>query len=99
MKCLFEVLRVRLKLLQVVGVRVKRSDGKLLCCQGLTKVYHVDVRVDDGNQKVKVVLKGKITCGSERIFGTGFCVEDLRWIKTLALNVVDCVTSIHVGGC
>jgi hypothetical protein len=91
-------MRVRLKLLQVVGSGVKRSNGKPLGRQALTIIGYVDVRVDDGDVKAEIVIGCKLTSGSKRILGAVLCVVDFRRIKTLALNVVDCSASIHVGG-
>ncbi len=91
-------MRVRLKLLQVVGSGVKRSDGKTLGRHVLTIVGHINIRIDDGDVKAEIVIGCKLTSGSKRILGAVLCIVDFRRIKTLALNVVDCSASVHVGG-
>jgi hypothetical protein len=56
-------MRIRLKLVQVVGIRVKRADGEPLGSQVLADVSHVDVGVEDGDVEVKAVVGCKLIKG------------------------------------
>ena len=56
-------MRIRLKLVQVVGIRVKRADGEPLGRQVLADVSHVDVGVEDGCVEVKAVVGCKLKKG------------------------------------
>ena len=89
-------MRIRLILLQVIGVRVVRSDGESLRRRVPAVVSDVDSGVDDGDGKVEDVIVGEITSGPEQVRVTGLGEVDFRREELVAVHKPDGFTNVHV---